>query len=121
MSTAVSADFTVDTQLNIKESVHVETVIPVDMDLPIDTVFETKVLGIGTVKIPIKTVVPVKMQFPFEGDIKMNMQDFNFKLQEKAVVKLPPLEVPVKCEMDAVLNLESNLQKVEESLFKSNS
>jgi len=117
----VSADFSVNTTLNISESVHIQTTIPVDLNLPIDTVFETKVLGIGTIKIPIKTSIPVKMDFPFDGYVKLNMQDFNLVLNEKAHVKLPPMMVPIKCQIDAVLNLESNLKKVEKTLFKSDS
>jgi hypothetical protein len=108
----VEADFKVSTNLDLDEKVQVKATIPVDLTIPIDTTFETKVLGIGTVKIPIKTRVPMKMDFPFEGEVAMKVKDFKLELDEKAQVKIPPMEVPINCQVEAKLNLESNLEKI---------
>lgn len=112
----VEANFKVSTLLDINEKVHVKAIIPVDLDFPVDTVFETKVLGIGTVKIPIKTIIPMKMDFPFEGDVSMDVKGFKLELDEKAQVEIPPMEVPIDCQVEAKLNLESNLQKITDKL-----
>jgi len=108
----VEANFKVSTLLDINEKVHVKAMIPVDLDIPVDTVFETKVLGIGTVKIPIKTKIPMKMDFPFEGEVSMKVDGFKLELDEKAKVQIPPMEVPIDCQVEAKLNLESNLEKL---------
>lgn len=108
----VEADFKVSTALDIDEKVQVRATIPVDLTIPIDTVFETKVLGLGAVKIPIKTRVPMKMDFPFEGEVSMKVKGFKLELDEKAHVKIPPMEVPINCQVEAKLNLESNLEKL---------
>jgi hypothetical protein len=111
----VEANFKVSTKLDINQSVHVKAVIPVKLNFPIDTIFEAKVLGLGTVKIPIKTTIPMNMDFPFEGDVAMNIKDFKLELNEKAFVEIPPMEVPINCQVEAKLNLESNLQKITDS------
>lgn len=110
----VEANFKVSTSLDFNQNVHVKAIIPVRLDFPLDTVFETKVLGIGVVKIPIKTTIPLNIDFPFEGDVAMNVVDFKLELEEKALVEIPPMEVPINCQVEAKLNLESNLQKITE-------
>jgi hypothetical protein len=108
----VEANFKVSTSIDFNQNVHVKAIIPVRLDFPLDTIFETKVLGIGVVKIPIKTTIPLNMDFPFEGDVLMNVVDFKLDLEEKALVEIPPMEVPINCQVEAKLNLESNLQKI---------
>lgn len=112
----VEANFKVSTKLDINEKVYVKATIPVNLNFPLDTVFETKVLGIGTVKIPIKTTIPMNMDFPFEGEVAMKVDDFKLELDEKAHVQIPPMEVPINCQVEAKLNLESNLQKITDKL-----
>ncbi|MEK6623977.1 MAG: hypothetical protein AABY86_03355 [Bdellovibrionota bacterium] len=114
----VSAPFSVDTSLDIDEQVMVKAIIPVKMKLPIDTTIETSVLGLGSIKIPIKTYLPIDMSFPFEGKVHMVVNGFKIKLREMGEVQLPPMEVPVRCQLKARLNLESNLQQVENILLK---
>ena len=108
----VEANFKVSTSLDIDQSVHIKAIIPIRLNFPLDTIFETKVLGIGVVKIPIKTTIPMNMDFPFEGDVLMNIKDFKLDLEEKAMVEIPPMEVPINCQVESNLNLESNLQKI---------
>ncbi len=114
----VSAPFSVDTALDFDEQVSVKATIPVKMNLPIDTVIETSVLGLGSIKIPIKTSLPIDMNFPFHGMVHMKVDSFKVSLKEMAQVQLPPMVVPVKCQLKAKLNLESNLQQVENILLK---
>jgi len=114
----VSAPFSLDTSLDFDEEVTVKAQIPVKMNLPIDTSIETSVLGLGKIKIPIKTHLPIDMNFPFEGKVHMKINDFKFKLREMAEVQLPAMNVPIKCQLRANLNLQSNLQQVENILTK---
>ncbi|HAZ14756.1 MAG: hypothetical protein A2X86_10490 [Bdellovibrionales bacterium GWA2_49_15] len=114
----VQAPFSVDTALDFDEQVLVKAVIPVKMKLPIDTTIETSVLGIGSIKIPIKTYLPIDLSFPFEGEVHMKVNGFKIKLREMGQVELPPMQVPVRCQLKARLNLESNLQQVENILLK---
>ncbi|MBI2519607.1 MAG: hypothetical protein HYV97_04295 [Bdellovibrio sp.] len=114
----VSAPFSVDTSLDIDEQVNISATIPVKLKLPIDTTIETSVLGLGSIKIPIKTQLPIDMSFPFEGEVHMKINGFKVKLREMGQVQLPPMEIPVRCQLKARLNLESNLQQVENILLK---
>ena len=112
----VEAKFKVSTSINIDQKVHVKANIPIKLNFPLDTVIETKVLGIGKVKIPIKTLIPLDMNFPFDGEVSMKVNDFKIDLEEKAIVEIPPLEVPVNCQVEVKLNLESNLQNITDRL-----
>lgn len=112
----VVAKFKVSTELDINEKVYVKTTIPINLNFPLDTVFETKVLGIGKVKIPIKTIIPLNINFPFEGEVAMKVDKFKLDLEEEAQVQIPPMEVPINCQVEARLNLESNLQTIADKL-----
>ena len=116
MDKPVVANFKVSTELDINEKVYVKATIPVNLNFPLDTVFETKVLGIGTVKIPIKTIIPMNMDFPFEGEVAMKVDKFKLELDEEALVQIPPMEVPINCQVEAKLNIESNLQTIADKL-----
>jgi len=112
----VEAKFKVSTSFKIEETVHVKANIPINLNFPLDTVFETKVLGIGKVKVPIKTIIPLNIDFPFDGEISMKVDNFKLDLEEKAMVQIPPMEVPLNCQVEVQLNLESNLQNITKRL-----
>ncbi len=109
----VNAPFSINTLINFNQEVSVQANIPVKMDLPIDTVVETSVMGLGKIRIPIKTTLPIDMIFPFVGNVHMKVDNFKFSLSEMAQVQLPAIEVPVRCQVRANLNIQSNLQQVE--------
>jgi hypothetical protein len=117
MGTQVEAPFEISTKISFNEEVFVKTTIPVDMNIPLDTVVETSVMGLGKIKIPIKASMPMKFNFDFSGPVKMNVQQFDFHLKEKARVEMPPLQVPIKCSIKARLNLESNFTQFLNSRF----
>jgi|GEM_PF-6413981 len=109
---SISAPFRVETLLSFDQAVQVKATIPIDLELPIDTIVETSVLGIGSLKIPIRTKMPVHLDFPFEGPVHMKVKDFPMKLEEMAQVDLPPMAVPVHCQVNAHLHMGANLEKL---------
>ena len=112
----LKAEFSVSTHLNFKEKVHVKADIPLKLELPIDTIVEASVMGLGKIKIPIKTMIPIDLHFPFEGKVSVDVENYKLELSEEATVKLPAITVPIKAQLDANLNLESNLQRIENAI-----
>ena len=103
----------VDTKMDINEKVEVDTEVPIKCNVPIETNIETKVLGIGKVEIPIKSTVPIDIVLPFKGFVEMKVKDFPVSFKEKAQIEMPPMNVPIKCNIETQIDLMSNWEKME--------
>ena len=62
--------------------------------------------------------IPVDINFPFKGEVAMSIEGMHFKLRENALVDLPTLNIPIRCHVEAKLDLEKNLQLLEKLIAK---
>ncbi len=87
-----------DAQLIVafREVVNIEAVIPIQMDLPLDTVIETSVLGLGTIKIPIKALVPISINVPISSPVTVDARNIPITLRQDIDVRIPDLLLPLK-------------------------
>ncbi len=82
--------------VNIEETVHVEALIPIKAEIPIDTVVETPILNFGTVKLPIRATFPLELTVPIKAHVKVSAVKAKIHLQDNLNITLPDLVVPIK-------------------------
>lgn len=107
-----------DTAVPVDQAVDIETTLPIRIELPIDTEVETKVFGLGALKIPIRARVPIDILLPVKGSIRVRSAGLPVQLRTEATVRLPPFEVPVVARIETRLDLLENLRLAESSLRK---
>ncbi|MBL8916016.1 MAG: hypothetical protein JNM17_35280 [Archangium sp.] len=108
----------VATRLALDESVDIETSVPLRVDLPLDTVVETSVFGIGTVKVPIRARIPVDLVVPIAGKIRIKADALPVHIKDQCVARLPEFEVPIQTRLETKLALLDNLRAAEKELRK---
>lgn len=91
----LDAEFTV----GFREVVHAEGSIPVELDLAVDTVVETSVLGLGAIKIPIKAIIPISTVLPLSSPVTVDAPKIPIRLRQDIDVRLPDFELPLKTEL----------------------
>lgn len=107
-----------DTKISVDESIDIETVVPIRFDLPMDTVVETSVFGIGALKIPIRATIPINMVVPIKGKIRVKSEALPVRLKDECVVRLPVFEVPIRSRFETRIDLLDNLRTAEKELRK---
>jgi len=106
------------TTLAFDELVDIETDVPLRVELPLDTVVETSVFGLGSLKIPIRAVIPVDLVVPIRGKIRIKTDALPVQLEDTCVAHLPPFEVPIKSRFETKLDLLDNLRSATDELRK---
>jgi hypothetical protein len=107
-----------DTKISVDESIDIETVVPIRFDLPMDTVVETSVFGIGALKIPIRATIPINMVVPIKGKIRVKSEALPVRLKDECVVRLPVFDVPIRSRFETRIDLLDNLRTAEKELRK---
>ncbi len=100
----------VNTKLAFDEELEIETDVPLQVDLPLDTVIETSVFGIGALKIPIRARIPVDLVIPIRGKIRIKTDALPVHIRDECLAQLPPFEVPIKSRFETKLALLDNLR-----------
>jgi hypothetical protein len=99
-----------DTHIDIDDRIEIDATVPVALNLPIDTEVSTSVLGLGSVRIPIRATVPLNLTIPLRTSIGIRAKRLPIHLEEDAKVALPILEVPIKSRIETKLDLLSTLE-----------
>lgn len=99
-----------DTEVNIDHDVEIEATIPIQTELPLDTTVSTKVFGIGQVSIPIKAQLPLDFAVPIAGKLRIKASGIPISINEEARIQLPPIEVPLKCQLQTRIDLRRNIE-----------
>ncbi len=108
----------INTVIPVDEMIDIETTVPIRTSLKLDTDVETSVFGIGTLKIPIRAMVPIDLLLPIVGKIRIRSPGLPVHLKEEAVVTLPEFEVPLKTRIETRIDLLDNLRVAEQHLRK---
>jgi len=106
----LDVDFKVDAKIDVDDRIEVEGSIPLSIELPIDTEITTSVFGLGSVKIPIRARVPINIVVPLHTTMHVRASGIPVKLEEKAHVLLPVIEVPIKSRIDARIDILRTLE-----------
>jgi hypothetical protein len=93
------------TEVDVDHEIDLEADIPVDTEIDMDTTVETKVLGLGSIKVPIKAKIPLKMVLPIKTKIRLVIDDFPISIDDKMNVQLPPMETPLKTTLKAKVRI----------------
>lgn len=93
------------TKVDVDHEIDFEADIPVDTEIDMDTIVETKVLGLGSIKVPIKAKIPLKMVLPIKTKIRLVIDDFPINIDDKMNVQLPPMETPLKTTLKAKVRI----------------
>lgn len=115
---ALTIPIEVATRLALDELVDIETSVPLRVDLPLDTVIETSVFGLGTVKVPIRAKIPVDLVVPIAGKIRIKADALPVHIKDQCVARLPEFEVPIQTRLETRLALLDNLRAAEKELLK---
>lgn len=107
-----------NTTMSVDETVDIETSVPIRFDLPMDTVVETSVFGLGTIKVPIRASIPLDLVVPIKGKIRVKSDALPVKVKDSCVVQLPVFEVPIQSRFVTRIDLLDNLLSAEEKLRK---
>lgn len=108
----LDVEFRVDAKVNIEDRIQIEGTVPLVTDLPIDTEISTSVFGIGTVKIPIKGKIPLNITIPLRTTMFVKATGIPIRLEEKAHVALPAMDVPIKSRIDARIDILKTIDTV---------
>lgn len=108
----------VHTRLAFDEELEIETEVPLQVDLPLDTVIETSVFGIGALKIPIRARIPVDLVIPIRGKIRIKTDALPVHIRDECLAQLPAFEVPIKSRFETRLALLDNLRTAGHELRK---
>jgi len=106
------------TKIAVDETIDIETTVPIDASLPLDTEVETSVFGIGTIKIPIRATVPLKLTLPVVGKIHVRSAGLPVHLKDEVTVQLPQFDVPIKSRLETRIDLLDNLKVATDHLRK---
>lgn len=83
-------------KLSLKEQFQIKTSVPLSTTLPLDTVIETSVLGIGKIKIPIRGNIPINIVIPIKESIQVQSEAMNVQVQDTVSIDMPTIQVPIK-------------------------
>lgn len=108
----------VNTKLAFDESLDIETSVPLRVDLPLDSVIETSVFGLGTIKVPIRANIPIDLVVPIKGKIRIKTDALPVHIKDECVAQLPVFEVPIHSRFETKLALLDNLRTVRQELKK---
>ena len=108
----------INTLIPVDEMIDIETTVPIRTSLKLDTDVETSVFGIGTLKIPIRAMVPIDFMVPIIGKIRIRSPGLPVHLKEEAVVRMPEFEVPIRTRIETKIDLLDNLRVAEQALRK---
>ena len=101
------------TKIPVDENIDIETSVPIRTSLPLDTVIETSVFGIGSIKIPIRATVPIDLVLPIVGKIRVRSEGLPVHIQEEVLVRLPAFEVPIRSRIETRVDLLDSLRAAE--------
>lgn len=107
-----------DTKISVDESIDIETTVPLRFDLPMDTVVETSVFGLGVLKIPIRATIPINLMLPIKGKIRVKSEALPVRLKDECLVRLPLFEVPIRSRFETRIDLLDNLRTAGKQLRK---
>jgi hypothetical protein len=116
---ALKVPVELDASVPIDQAVDVEAQLPVRFELPIDSEVETRVFGIGAIKIPIRARVPIDIVLPVKGTIRVRAAAMPVQLRTEAVVRLPPFVLPISARIETRVDLLENLKVAESRLRKT--
>ncbi len=106
------------TKIDFDEEMEIEGEIPFSTELPIDTDIQTKVLGLGTIRVPIRARLPVDVVVPVKGTMRIKASGVPIEINEVALVDLPPIEIPLRCRIETKIDVLTNLEAAERALRK---
>jgi len=98
------------TQVDIDSEMEIETEVPIRTEVNLDTTIETSVLGLGKLSVPIRGKVPLDFIVPLEGKLRIKASGIPIEIDEKARVALPPIDIPLSCQLETHLDLLTNLE-----------
>lgn len=95
--------YTIPTDLrfavHLDEPVEVEAQVPIQTNIAIDTVVESSVLKLGTVKVPIQGIVPINITLPVKAQTRICSDAMQVRLKEAVTLDLPKIVVPLKARL----------------------
>lgn len=97
------------TNIDLDEMVELEADVPVKAQIPFDTEVETTILRFGTVRFPVRGLIPVDVVLPMKALVHVKAR-VPVDLREEAVVEVPPLDVPINARVEARIDLLQNLK-----------
>lgn len=112
MPVAVAAAVDIDTFVDL------EAEVPVKAEIPVDTEIETDVPLVGSLRIPVRGLVPVEMVVPMKGRVHVKAT-VPVNLHEQATVEVPTLDVPVSARLRARIDLVDSLKTAKGLLKKT--
>jgi hypothetical protein len=118
MDEPVNLPIHLDTRIDIDDTVEVDAQVPIHAELPIDADIVTKVLGIGNVKIPLRTKLPIQMMVPIKGQMRLKAIGLPVKVDAVAQVEVRGIQVPLKGRFETKIDLVSNLATAEKAIAK---
>ncbi len=98
------------TKVDIDSDMEIEARIPIRTELKLDTMIQTKVLGLGKISVPIRGTVPLDFIVPIEGKLRIKASDIPIDIDEMARVEMPPIDIPLTCRIETHIDLLSNLE-----------
>jgi hypothetical protein len=107
------------TKVAIDQELDIEAEVPFKGEIPIDTEVETSVLRFGTIRVPIRTRVPVDVLIPFKARVRIRAEGIPVDISEEALVRMPPVEVPIDARLESRIDLLANLRHAEDLLRKA--
>lgn len=114
----VSLPIHLNTRIDIDDTVEVDADVPIHAELPLDADVVTKVLGIGSVKIPLRTKIPIHMMVPIKGETRLKATGLPVKVDAVAQVEIRGINVPLKGRFETNIDLGSSLASVERAISK---
>lgn len=105
----LSMPVSLKTNIELDEMVELEADVPVKAEVPFDTEVETTILRFGTVRFPVRGLIPVDVVLPMKAVVHVKAR-VPVNLREEATVEVPPLDVPISARVDARLDLLQNLK-----------
>jgi hypothetical protein len=101
------------TKVDFDDAIDIETTIPLDTVIPLDSVIETSVLGIGSIKIPVRATIPLRMDLPVKSRMRVRAHGIPIALRESVAVAMPPFVIPLKFRLVTKIDLLDNLHRAE--------
>ncbi len=98
------------TDIDIDHDIEIEADIPIQTELPLDTTIQTSVFGLGNVNVPIKARLPLALDIPIRGKLRIRATDVPVSIEETAQVTLPNIEVPLRCQLRTRIDLLRNIE-----------
>jgi hypothetical protein len=109
------------TEVNVDSEVDLEAEVPIQTELPIEAEVHTKVLGLGSITVPISARLPVDVVVPIKGRTHIRATGVPIDLTEIGVARLPAIEIPVRARIEAKIDLLSNFNSAESFVTRPDS